>query len=484
MFDVVIIGCGVTGAATAYYLSKYDIKTAVLEAENDVAMGATKANSAVMHAGYDPKNGSLMARLNVRGSMLAKEICAKLDVPYRQVGSLVIAFDEKEDIHLRQLYENGVKNGVENLKILSGAETLDMEPNLSPYITSSLYAPSAAITSPWEYALAMTETAVKNGVNLYLKTKVEDIKKHGEKWLITTNKGDFEAKYVINAAGINAQKIHETVNPKRFETQISRGEYYLLDKSEGNTVNHIIFQCPTQKGKGVLVLPTVHGNLLVGPNADIITDSTDTANTMDGMEFIGNMARKSVPHINLKQSIRNFAGLRSNTDQNDFIIEWAQPGFMNLAGIKSPGLTAAAAIGEYAVEMLKNAGVRLTEKENFTDSRKKLRFRELTAEEKQNVIEQNPAYGRIICRCETITEGEIIDACHSVIPPCSIDGVKRRTNAGMGRCQGGFCGPRVMEILCRKLNISPLEITQDGENSIILTGYTKQGGDGNDIQSI
>lgn len=477
MFDVVIIGCGVTGAATAYYLSKYDIKVAVLEAENDVAMGATKANSAVMHAGYDPENGSLMARLNVRGSVLAKEICTKLNVPYKQVGSLVVAFNEAEDEHLRKLYENGVKNGVEGLKMLSKAETLDTEPNLSKDVTSSLYAHTAAVISPWEYALAMAETAVKNGVEIHLKTKMENIEKQGENWIVSTDKGEFATRYVINAAGVNAQQIHEMANEKSFETKVSRGEYYLLDKSEGNTVNHVIFQCPTEKGKGVLVLPTVHGNLLVGPNAEEISDNTDTSNTAQGMDFIASMAKKSVPQINLRQSIRNFAGLRSNTDQSDFIIGWAQPGFLNLAGIKSPGLTAAAAIGEYVVDILKDVGVNLKEKEVYDGSRKKLRFKELTIQEKQNIIAQNPAYGRVICRCETITEGEIIDACHSVIPPCSIDGVKRRTNAGMGRCQGGFCGPRVMEILCRELGISPLDITQDAENSNILTGYTKQGGD-------
>ena len=476
MFDVVIIGCGVTGAATAYYLSKYNIDVAVLEAENDVAMGATKANSAVMHAGYDPKNGSLMARLNVRGNLLAKEICAKLDVPYKQVGSLVVAFNDAEDEHLRRLYENGINNGVEGLKILSKAETMDMEPNLSCDVTSSFYAPSAAVISPWEYALAMAETAVKNGVRMHLNTKVENIEKRGENWAVITDKGEFLTRYIINAAGVNAQQIHELANKKFFNTKVSRGEYYLLDKSEGNTVNHIIFQCPTEKGKGVLVLPTVHGNLLAGPNAEEMSDNTDTSNTAQGMEFIARMAKKSVPQINLRQSIRNFAGLRSNTDHNDFIIGWAQTGFLNLAGIKSPGLTAAAAIGEYVVEILKDAGVNLEEKESYDDSRKKMRFKELTLQEKQAVIAQNPAYGRVICRCETITEGEIIDACHTPIPPCSIDGVKRRTNAGMGRCQGGFCGPRVMEILCRECDINPLDVTQDGEYSNILMGYTKQGG--------
>lgn len=475
MFDVVIIGCGITGAATAYYLSKYNLSVAVLEAENDIATGATKANSAVMHAGYDPKNDTLMAKLNVRGSVLAKEICTKLDVPYKQIGSLVIAFSEEEKQHLDKLYKNGVKNGVEGLKVLSKEETLEKEPNLSHNVVASLYAPTAAIVSPWEYAMAMAETAVKNGVKLYLKTKVEDISKHNGSWIVSTNKGDFTAKYVINAAGVNAQHIHEMANEKAFNTIISRGEYYLLDKSEGNTVNHIIFQCPTEKGKGVLVLPTVHGNLLVGPNAEEIGDGSDTANTAQGLNFVGEMAKKSVPGINLHRSIRNFAGLRSNTDQSDFIIGWAQEDFLNLAGIKSPGLTASAAIGEYVVELLKEKGVQLTEKENIVDIRKKIRFKELSMAEKQTVISQNNAYGRIICRCETITEGEIIAACHSVIPPCSIDGVKRRTGAGMGRCQGGFCSPRVMEIISRELNINPLDITQEGEKSHILISRTKQG---------
>ena len=474
MVDVAIIGCGVTGAAVAYQLAKKQVSVLILEAENDVSMGTTKANSAILHAGYDPEPGTSMARLNVRGSALAKEICAALDVPYKQTGSFVVAFGPEQEKTLQRLYENGAANGVPGLEILSGDEARALEPNLSPEITAALHAPSAAIVSPWEFALAMAENAVQNGADLHLETRVTGLAPTEGGWKIATTKGDFEARFVVNAAGVDAGKVHAMAAPENFVTRPCRGEYYLLDKSAGSTVGRVIFQCPTAAGKGVLVAPTVHGNLIVGPNAQDVADSADTATTAMGLAQVAQSARKSVPGVDLSACIRNFAGIRANTDRPDFVIQWAAPGFLDLAGMKSPGLSAAAAVGEEAAALLQRAGLVLKEKENPVTTRKRIRFKELSGEEKAVLIAREPSYGRVICRCERVTEGEIIAACHTAIPPRSIDGVKRRVGAGMGRCQGGFCGPRVMEILSRELGKSPLEIPQEGAASILLTGRTKQ----------
>ena len=474
MVDVAIIGCGVTGAAVAYQLAKKQVSVLILEAENDVSMGTTKANSAILHAGYDPEPGTSMARLNVRGSALAKEICAALDVPYKQTGSFVVAFGPEQEKTLQRLYENGAANGVPGLEILSGDEARALEPNLSPEITAALHAPSAAIVSPWEFALAMAENAVQNGADLHLETRVTGLAPIEGGWKIATTKGDFEARFVVNAAGVDAGKVHAMAAPENFVTRPCRGEYYLLDKSAGSTVGRVIFQCPTAAGKGVLVAPTVHGNLIVGPNAQDVVDSADTATTAMGIAQVAQSARKSVPGVDLSACIRNFAGIRANTDRPDFVIQWAAPGLLDLAGMKSPGLSAAAAVGEEAAALLQRAGLVLKEKENPVTTRKRIRFKELPGEEKAALIAREPSYGRVICRCERVTEGEIIAACHTAIPPRSIDGVKRRVGAGMGRCQGGFCGPRVMEILSRELGKSPLEIPQEGAASILLTGRTKQ----------
>ena len=392
MYDVAIIGCGVIGAATAYALSRYDNKVVILEAENDVADCTTKANSAILHAGYDPAPGTRMARLNVRGVALAKEICAKLDVSYKQCGSLVLALDEKELPHLQHLFENGTANGVPDMKILSKEEALAMEPNLSEKVCGALWAPSAAIVNPWEYALAMTEVAVRNGVELRRSCKVTDAESIEGGYRLTVPGGTVETRCVINAAGIWADKVHSMVEPANFHIIPTRGEYYLLDKSEGTRVSHVIFQCPNELGKGVLVAPTVHGNLLVGPNAEPVKGN-DTSCTSSGLEFVKATAQRSVPSINFGESIRSFAGVRANLDVDDFIIgeEPEAPGWIDLAGMKSPGLSAAPAVAEEAVGILKGHGALGAEKTDYKDGRRHIRFKELSAEEKKRF--QNAVYG-------------------------------------------------------------------------------------------
>lgn len=480
VYDVLIIGCGITGAAAAFMLSKYRLKIGILEQENDIAQGATKANSAILHAGYDPEPGTLMAKLNVRGSVLAGELCEQLDVPYRRCGSMVLAFSREEEGSLKTLLTRGEKNGVRGLRILTGDEAKTMEPALSPDVRAALLAPTAAISSPWEMCLALAETAVENGAELFLETRVTGIGREKEGWTVYTSRGSYQSRFVINAAGVSAGEIHDMASSHSFTVRPSRGEYYLLDKSEGSRVNHVLFQCPNENGKGVLVAPTVHGNLIVGPSADAVVGN-NTANSAAGMAFVREKALKSVPSVDFRQSIRNFAGVRARSDRGDFVIELSPdaPGFLDLAGICSPGLSAAPAIAEYAVKLLGSAGLPLAEKEDFLCERHRIRFKELPADQKAALIKKDPAYGRVVCRCETVTEGEILACFRAPIPPRSVDGVKRRVNAGMGRCQGGFCGPRVVELLSRELGVSPGDIVQDRADSRILLCRTK--GDGEHV---
>lgn len=468
MSDIIILGCGVIGAAVSFCLSRYDVNVVVLEKENDVSMKTSRANSAIIHAGYDPAPGTLMAKLNVEGSRMAEFLARDLSVPYKKNGSLVLAFDEEDMKTIKKLCDNGIKNGVEGVKILGKEEVSKLEPNVSKDIVGALFAPTGAIINPWEYALAMAEVAVENGVKLKLCCEVKDIEKTDFGYSVKTNNGDFEAKCVINCTGVDSDNIHNFVAEKSFRILPSKGQYYLLDKDAGNIVSHTIFQCPKKEGKGVLVSPTVHGNLIAGPNAEE-AEKDDVSTSAAGLEFVKANAQKSVPNINFRSSIRNFAGVRANSDRNDFIIDFADENFLDIAGIKSPGLSAAPAIALYAIEKLKESGLRLEEKKNYKTTREKIRFKELSAEKKNELIKKNPLYGRVICRCETITEGEIVDCIKSPIPPVSVDGVKRRVNAGMGRCQGGFCGPRVVEILSRELGVKMTDIVKDKTESFILT---------------
>ncbi|MDO4616073.1 MAG: NAD(P)/FAD-dependent oxidoreductase [Lachnospiraceae bacterium] len=477
MYDITIIGCGVIGASIAYSLSAYDLKILILEQENDIAMGTTKANSAIIHAGYDPEPGTLIAKLNVRGSEMMEELCRKLSVKYDRIGSLVLGFNEQDRKHLEKLYDNGMKNGVPGLKILTGDEARERDPHLTKAVTCALYAPTAAIIDPWGLAIAEAETAVRNGAELHCSAKVTGLEQKEKSVVLHTAAGDFETRYVINCAGGWAGEICALTGKEEWESQLARGEYYLMDKSSGSLAKHVIFQCPTEKGKGVLVAPTVHGNLIVGPNAAPVEDPYCRETTLAGLDEVAEASRRSIDGIDLRQCIRNFAGVRAIISEPDFVIRPAAgcPCMLHVAGIKSPGLSAAPAIAEYAIEQLQAMGLSFVKKDSWIDTREQIRFKELSQEEKQEMIRKDPRYGRVICRCETITEGEIVAAIHSPVPPCSIDGVKRRAGAGMGRCQGGFCGPRVLEILARELGISPFDVLQDGEGTKLLISETKGG---------
>ncbi len=472
MYDVVVIGCGVTGAAIAYELSKYNLKLAIIEKENDVATGATKANSAIIHAGFDPVPGTLMSRFNVRGAQLAETICRRLDVPYDKCGALVLGFTEDDMEILESLKAQGDAVGVSGLEILRSNEAVvSLEPQISKDVVGALWAPSSAIVSPWEFCLAMAETAVVNGTEIFLETKVLGIETSAEGFIIKTNNGAFKAAHVVNAAGINAAEIHDMAAPHEFDIYPSRGQYFLMDKEEGERVSHTIFQCPTPLGKGVLVSPTVHGNMIVGPDAENVVGD-DKSTTSGGLNYIRDVSLKSIPTINFANSIRNFAGVRARSSESDFIVRPAkgEARFIDAAGICSPGLSAAPAIAEYVVELLKDVGLKFSSKSRFINARKRIRFRTLSIVEKRAVIEKNPAYGHVVCRCETVTEGEILDSFNTPIPPRSLDGVKRRVNTGMGRCQSGFCGPTIESILAEHFGVTEDKIVQESAQSFMLAG--------------
>lgn len=472
MYDTAIIGGGVCGAAIAMYLSKYEVRCALFEKENDIAMGTTKANSGIVHAGYDPEPGTLMSALNVRGCELTEELCTTFGVPYRKCGSMVVAFDQKDVEHISRLYERGIANGVRGMRLIDREELLAAEPNLNPEVRGALYAPSAGVVNPWRFCIAMSEAAAENGVEFYLNSEVTAIEKITGGFRITAGGKEYEAAYIINAAGISADRIAAMVGENDFKITPSKGQYYLLDKNQAGLVNSVIFQCPTERGKGVLVSPTADGNIIVGPNAEKDNLPDDTSTTREGLEFVAAEAAKTTSKINYRENIRSFAGLRANSDAKDFIIGESPVcrKFINVAGIKSPGLTSAAAIGEYIIDVLKDCGMFMTEKKGWRVPEPKIRFAELSPEEKADICKRNPKYGNVICRCNTITEGEIIDALNSRIPPRTLDGIKRRAGTGMGRCQGGFCGPKVHSIICEFYGVPAESVLLDREGSYIVCG--------------
>lgn len=477
MYDVTIIGAGIIGTFIARELSRYQLDILLLEKENDVSKGATRANSAIVHGGYDAKPGTLMAKFNSEGNPMFDKICEELSVPLKRIGSLVLGFDNDNMETIKKLYRQGLDNGILGIEILLGTEIRRMEPNISENVVGGLYSKTAGIVGPWELAIALAENAVENGVELSLETEVKDIRRCSDKYKLKTNRGEIDTKYVINCAGVYADKINKMVSNDSFSITPRRGQYYVLDKGTGgNFINTVLFQCPTKLGKGVLLTPTVHGNMLIGPNAENIEDKTATQTTYEGLEFIKDISNKSSDHIPYNENIRTFAGLRAHPSTGDFIIGEAEDskGFINVAGIKSPGLSSSPAIAKHVVELLDSIVNGLEEKENFNPRRNKpVVFMDLDDEEKNELIKRDDRYGRIICRCEKITEGEIVEAINRNPGVSTVDGIKRRLRPGAGRCQGGFCGPRVVEILARELEKTPEEILKDMDDSNILIGKTK-----------
>ena len=477
MYDILIIGGGVTGAAIARELSRYDLKTALFEKGEDVCSGTSKANSGIAHAGFDAVPGSLKAKMNIRGSQMMEELSRKLDFPYKRNGSLVLCFDEKDRPRLEKLLQQGKENGVEGLEILEKKELLALEPALSEEVVCALHALTGGIVCPFKLTIALAENAAVNGVEFHLNEGVKRVQPGTvEGYTVETGKGTYETRIVVNAAGLYGDEIHNQVSGEKLHITPRKGEYCLMDKKIGQLVSHTIFQMPTAMGKGVLVTPTVHGNLMVGPTATDISDKEGVDTTAEGLDEVLKKAALSVKSLPRGVTITSFAGLRAHEDHDDFILGEVKdaPGFFDAVGIESPGLTSAPAIGEWMaekiVEKLRKTQ-KVEEKKAFQETRKDIpNIASMDQAEAAALIAENPAYGTIICRCEKVTEGEIIDAIRRPLGARSLDGIKRRTRAGMGRCQAGFCSTKVMDILARELGIPLEEVTKAGGASRMLTG--------------
>lgn len=476
MNDITIIGAGVIGASIARELSKYNLKICVLEKNNDIADGTSKANSGIVHAGFDAKPNTLKGKLNALGNLMFDQLSKELDFPFKRNGSFVLCFN-KEDIHiLESLKMQGENNNVPNLKILNKDEILALEPNVSKDVVAALYAPTGGIVCPYEYTIALCENAYENGVEFHLSTEVSNIKKDNGTFIIETNKGIFHSKIVINAAGVNADKINNYISKDIIKIIGRKGEYCLFDKIAGKSISHTIFQLPTKLGKGILVTPTVDGNLLVGPNAVNIEDKDDLGTTKNGIDEILSKGSSSIEHLPYNRIITSFSGIRAHSTKDDFILGESSDveNFINAAGIESPGLSSAPAIGVMIKDIVVNK-LKPSLKENFKKIRHAIpRFRDLNENERIELINKNPKYGKVICRCEVITEGEIIDSIRRPLGATSLDGVKKRTRAGMGGCQGGFCSASILSILSDELNIPLTDVLKSSENSNLLIGKVKE----------
>lgn len=477
--DVAVIGAGVVGALIARELSRYELDVCMLEKADDVAMGTSKANSAIIHAGFDCQPGSVMARMNVRGNAMMDELAKQLSVPFKRNGSMVLAFNEEDVGTLQVLLDRGIKNGVPGVKIVSGDEAREMEPNVSGEVVAALVAPSGGIVCPYELTIAAAGNAMDNGVKLITGFEVVDARFDKGVWTLVSADGEeVQAKYVVNAAGLFSDRVAALLGDADYHVFPRRGEYLLLDRDQGKMVSHTIFQCPSVMGKGILVTPTVDGNLLLGPTSENREDREDTATTAEGLATVARLASKSVPGVNLRAVITSFTGLRSCSKEHDFVIEPSKnrPQLVEITGIESPGLSSAPAIAEYAVSLLAEMGVQLKEKADFNPIRHPIpRFREMDIEERRKLIAEDARFGQIICRCETVTEGEIVRALHQNPPAHDLDGVKRRTRTGMGRCNGGFCTPQAVEIIARELGIPVEQVTKCGGASRLLVGKAKEG---------
>ncbi len=481
MFDVCVIGAGVVGALCARALSAYELDICVVERTNDVCMGASRANSAIVHAGFDAKPGSLKARFNVRGSKMMEQVCADLGVKYIRNGSLVLGYTDEDKATLQELYERGVQNGVEGIEVLDRNGVLALEPNVTDEVTCALWAPTGAIVSPFGLCDAGLGNAMDNGAQFIRNFEVDRIEYTDGIYTICAGEQTVQAKYVVNAAGLYSDKIAAMVGDESFSVHPRRGEYMVLDKAcTPYLTNYTLFSTPTPKGKGILVTATVGGNVMLGPTAEELTDKEDNDTTAAGTASIRAQSARYVKNIPFGSVITSFTGLRAVGSTGDFVIHTSAPGFITFGGIESPGLTSAPALAEYCVELLAGEGLKLEKKKDWNPNRRPGSwYRKLDDEQKNQVIAKEPAYGNMVCRCEEVTEGEIVYAIRTNPGARDVDGVKRRTRSGMGRCQGGFCSSIVVEILSRELGIPYEQVTKSGGNSMINYGRTK-GGEEND----
>ncbi|MFX1281546.1 MAG: NAD(P)/FAD-dependent oxidoreductase [Promethearchaeota archaeon] len=475
IYDVIIIGAGVTGCSIARTLSKYNLKIAVLEKEAEIASGTSKANSGVVHAGYAAQREYTKRYLSIKGNKLYSQAAKELNFPFKRIGSFVVALEDSQIKELEEERKKGIEDGIPGLElILDKNKIKEMEPTLTDDVVGVLHASSAGLVSPYELTFALADNATINGVKFFRNHEVVKIRHQDYTFTVRTYQGEFKTRNLINAAGLYAAKISSMLGLDYFSLIPRKGEYILFDRNAIH-LNKILFPIPTKISKGILVCPTLHGNTFAGPNAQNITDPEDVSTTTAGLKEILEGGRKLVPSLPLRSSIRNFAGLRAVPETYDFIIDNTDVyGFINVAGILSPGLTATFAIAEKVVEFLELLGVKLSIKEDYNPYRPKPeRFKDFTKEQLDSKVKEDPRWGRIICRCETIPEMEIINAIHAPVGARTVDGVKFRCRPGMGRCQGGFCRPRVIEILSRELKVPYEQVTKRGEDTNILVGRTK-----------
>ena len=466
MYDVCIIGSGAVGANIARELSRYQLKVCVLDREDDVSCGCSKANSGIVHGGYSDKPGTLKAELCVKGNRMYAQLDAELHFGYREIGSYVLAFDQESLSTLQRLYEQGLLNGVGGLELIDGEEMRRREPHVSKEVTGALYCAQAGVTSPYEFVIALMENAVANGVELKLSHEVQQLEKQADHFLVTTSQGTLTSRYVINAAGAHSDRIAAMAGLDGYQITPRRGQYLLLSKAQSHLANSVIFQVPTALGKGILVTPTYHGNLMLGPNAEEIDDKDDVSTDEETLRFIAQTARLSVPGFDMSQALTSFAGNRPVSNQKDWVIDESRlPGLINLIGIDSPGLTSSPAIALKVVSLLQDSGLQLEAKPNFQAHRAPI-IRPKNKDFKGTTTHTDPEL-HLICRCEKVTEAEVLDCFHRGLPVLSVDAVKRRTRAGMGLCQGTFCGPRVRALLAQELQMNPEDIPQRGHSSTL-----------------
>lgn len=481
MYDVIIIGAGIIGSFLAHDLSKLNCKVAVIDKNADIADSASMANSAIVHAGHDPEDGTLKALLNVEGNRMYRNVCKELNVTFKEISAFVVSTCEEENDILSKLYKRATSRNIPCM-VIGGEEARKKEKNLSKSVVRALELPTTGIIYPWEVAIALMEEAVLNGTDLYLNEEVIGIEKK-DNFIVHTANATYESVYVINAAGIYADQVYQMVLGKKehadFHITPKRGEYFVLDQLKEPLVNRVIYPVPGPSGKGVLVIPTTYGNTLLGPNSEIIADKEGINNTFSALEYVKQNVKKTVENIPFDKVIRTFAGLRPSTDSHDFIIEESKliSGFVNVACIESPGLASAPAISRYILNHVMNDKFVWDRKEGYVHRKKSICMADLNEKEKNDLIRVHPEYGEIVCRCEQISKGEIIDCIRRTVGATTVKGVKKRVRPGMGRCQGGFCEPLVVEILSEELGISPLDVRLDSKGSVLFTGKTK--GDSN-----
>ena len=475
MFDVVLLGAGITGSLIARNLSIYNLDVLVIEKENDVGNVTSMANSAIVHSGYDPLPGSNKAKFNVLGNKMFDELCENLDVHFERIGSLTVALEEEQLKILNELALRSKENGVE-VSLLSSEEVKQIEPNISPNVKGALLAKSAGIVNPFTLVSHAMENALDNGIKLHLDEEVVDIVNKGDHFIIKTNKGEYETKAVINACGIHADEIHKMIEPIDYSIKARKGEYFVLDHYQKGFVNHVIFPLPSEKGKGILITPTTSGNYLVGPSSEFIDDKDDLSTDKMTLNDVRRQASMMIPNIPFNQVIRIFSGNRPTPSNHDFTIGFAKSSnhFINVSGIESPGLASSPAIADYVTNNLVSQIFKLEKKEHYSlKTRKRIHPSELSLEERNELIKKDPNYGEIVCNCEKVTLGEILDELSRSTKPHTIKALKKRTRAGFGKCQGGFCQPLVIKILSEYYHLPMKDILLDKDGSNILKYSTK-----------